>query len=341
MIAQGKARMGWRAGKSSAIAIALSCLASMGLSSDGGPARQALPLAPVSTGTPYRAFSVRSEWNKTLPRRAPISAKSKHIIGELKSFDSSIQYPKLAAGLWADPVYFAHSGDPVYTIYPRDFGPTLSKVHIPLGARPADNSDGHMVVFDRIRGVVFELLHAAYDSTGRSWSADGTALYSLSSNGLACTLPESNRSCPMNSGHRGIPPAIHAVRYKEVRAGAIRHVLKISLDKTGECRVYPASDYEDGQGGSICEGTILRIKPGVDLRRRHLSYGCRVIAVALKWYGAVVGDTGGVPMEIKLENLQIEGRAQRWSTLGVTASCFRGKLSFNDFVAIRLGYHRP
>jgi hypothetical protein len=333
--------MGWR--RSIVITMVASSVVSLALASTRvtRSAYQPLSLAPIFAVTPYRAFSDGSEWNKRLTATTPRSRKSDQIIAELKSFDPSIQYPKLAVGSWALPVYFAREGDPVYTIKPGQYGPTLYEVHIPLGALPGNNSDALMAVFDRARSVVFELNHGVYNPVTHSWSAVGTALYGLASNGLACSLPESNRVCPMNSGHRGIPPAIFAIRYNEVKAGAIRHVIKISLDRTGDCHFYPASGNEQGKGGNICEGTILRIREGVDLSRRRLSYGCLVIARAIKRYGAVVGDTGGLPMAVFLENLELEGRPQRWSNLGVSTNCFQGKVSFNDFVAIRLGYHRP
>jgi hypothetical protein len=343
MNAKQNVTTGWRPWKSFLVTTLVSSLVAVGLGSARvtRPAGEPIRLMPIAGTPPYRAFSDSSEWNKRLPAKTPRSKKSDQIIAELKSFDPSVQYPKFAIGTWALPVYFARKTDPVYTIRPRDYGPTLYRIHIPLGAKPGQNADAPMVVFDRTRSVVFELIHGVYDAQRRTWSAVGTSLYGLASNGLSCALPESNRTCPMNSGHRGIPPAIHAVRYGEVKAGAVRHVIKVALDRTGECHVYPASGHEDGQGGKICEGTILRIKEGVDLSRRRLSYGCLVIAKAIKRYGVVVGDTGGTPMQMKLENLELEGRPQRWSSLGVTENCFKGKISFNDFVAVRLGYHRP
>jgi hypothetical protein len=46
-------------------------------------------------------------------------------------------------------------------------------------------------------------------------------------------------------------------------------------------------------------------------------------------------------MAIKVENLAVEGRAESWSEFGVSTSCFKGKVTFDDFQVIARGYHRP
>jgi hypothetical protein len=310
----------------------------------------ALAFSPVPDGPQtvpararvYRAFSASSEWNKPLPRDAPIDGRSGDIIAEITGYQNA-GYPRLTIGSWSEPIYFSDADDPRYTVNPGSYGPTLVRVHIPRGASPAPTSDAQMTVFDRAKGVVFKLHQAAYQASSDTWTAGGTSEYDLDSNGLACSLRESDRRCPMNSGHRGIPPAIHAIRFDEVRSAlsggrGIRHTIKIALDETAQCHVYPAVDHEDEGGVLTCEGLILRIKPGIALRARGLSRGCLHIARALQTYGAVVGDTGGVAMEIKLENL--EGRSRSWTDLGVSTNCFEGKISLSDFQVIRRGYHR-
>jgi hypothetical protein len=292
----------------------------------------------------YRAFSDSSEWNRPIPKDAPIDEESGRIIAEIQTYSNG-GYPRLSIGSWSEPVYFSDADDPIYTVDPWRYGPTVVGVHIPRGAGPAPTSDGQMTVFDRAAGVVFKLHRATYLASSDTWTASGTSEYDLASNGLDCSLPDSDRPCPMNSGHRGIPPAIHAIRYAEVRNAlrggpGIQHTIKVALDRTAECDVYPAVGHETGRGGTLtCEGLILRIRSRIDLKARGLSQGCLEIARALRTYGAVVGDTGGVAMEIKLANLA--GRPQSWADLGVSADCFRGKIDLSDFEVIRRGYHRP
>jgi hypothetical protein len=297
-------------------------------------------------GEVYRAFSADSEWNRPLSNNAPIDHQSAAIIAEIKTYDKG-GYPRIVVGSWAEPIYWGRIGDPIYTIKPIGYGPTLKNVRIPRGARPSDTSDGQMSVFDLPGGTVFKLTKARFDPNLDTWIATGTSQYSLASKGLACSIPESDRTCPMNSGHRGYPPGIHAVRYDEVSNGinggqGIRHVLKVALDRTAACHVYPGAGHESNKGGVLtCEGLVLRVKPAVNLSARGMSVGCLEIAMALQRYGAVIGDTGGVAMAIKVENLDVEGRIESWSTFGVSTSCFQGKLTFDDFEVIARGYHRP
>jgi hypothetical protein len=65
-----------------------------------------------------------------------------------------------------------------------------------------------------------------------------------------------------------------------------------------------------------------------------------VIARAMQRYGAVIGDQSGVPMALKLENLPVEGRSERWSDVGIDSDSL-ASIPFDDFECIQLGYHRP
>jgi hypothetical protein len=291
------------------------------------------------TGGTYRAFSPSSEWNKRLPVNAPIHPKSARIIAELNSYPNG-GYPRLTTGAWSEPIYFTDSSDRVGQVNCLPL-----RVRIPQNLASAATSDAQATVFDRITGVVYKVRSFTIDWNTNPVNvnaAGGCSVYDLTSNGLANSLRASNRDAPMNAGHRGYPPAIHGVRYDEVANGRIRHVLKVGLGRTAPCHVYPGAGHESGRGGVLtCEGLILRIKPSVNLVARGLTGGPLVIARAMKRYGVVIGDTSGVAMDLKMENLEVEGRTERWSTLGVTTDAFQGRLSFDDFQVIKAGYHRP
>jgi hypothetical protein len=207
-------------------------------------------------------------------------------------------------------------------------------VRIPAGAVPAATSDAQLTVYDVTRGYVIELQKAAFD--GRTWQAGWTAIYHLGSNGLSGELPEADD--PRNRGHRGVPPPVHAVRWDEVQAGEIRHVLKVAIRRTASKHAYPASAHGRGTG-MIPEGAVFRIRPAVDLRARGLQGAALVIATAMQRFGVVVSDQAGVPMALKLENLAAEGRPQRWADVGIGPKSL-SRLTFDDFRCVRLGYHR-
>jgi hypothetical protein len=279
---------------------------------------------------PYLAFSDVSEWNNPLPTGAPVDPASDAFISELKSFDPHGIHPRLVDTAWAEPIYWAANGDPEYTVSGFSF-----PIRIPANASPAATRDSQLTVFDVGRGYVMKLHRADFDGTG--WTATGGSLYYLASNGLIGRLPESDDV--RNHGHRGFPPAIHAVRWDEVQAGEIAHVVKVAIRQTAPEHVYPAGGDERGNG-IIPEGAMLRIRPSIDLASRGLSDAARVIATAMQRYGMVVGDQSGVPFALKLENLSVEGKQERWSDVEIGNDSLSA-ISFDDLECIRLGYHRP
>lgn len=294
-----------------------------------GSLRDVLESDALALTAPYCAFADVSEWNRPLPIGAPVDPSSDAFVRELKGFDPSVSSPRLDDGAWGQPIYWATQGDPEYAIPPLPFA-----VRIPAGAVPAATSDAQLTVFDVARGYVIGLQKAAFD--GRTWTARWTAIYYLGSNGLDGELRESDD--PRNRGHRGCPPPLHAVRWDEVQAGEIGHVLKVAIRRTASAHVYPASANARGSG-MIPEGAVFRIKPTVDLRARGLQGAALVTATAMQRYGVVVSDQAGVPLALKLENLAAEGRLQRWADIGIGPKSL-SSVTFDDLECIQLGYHR-
>ena len=271
--------------------------------------------------SPYRAFKDSSYWNRRVPRSAPVHPQSSQMI-EYLLHDNTTDYLSLngthRSGEWGMPIFWASRGDPEYSIrnnctyrQPPEYG----AVRIPEGARPDPTSDSAMTVYDRGRGLVYGLWHARYDAEDDRWSACGGTVYYLDSNGLHGKLERSDE--PRNTGHRGIPPPTWAVRYREIRAGAIRHVLKISVASTRCEHVFPMVGDECGTWAEYAppEGTHIRIKPWVDLRRLELSRAALVIARALQRYGAVIGDQSGGSFSLKVANTV--AKRGRWLWRGI------------------------
>jgi hypothetical protein len=282
------------------------------------------------TGPVYRAFAPSSEWNRPLPREAPVDPRSVAFVASLAGFGPGSPFPTLADGRWAEPIFWAGRGDPEHTVQGLPF-----PVRIPADAEPAASNDAQLTVYDLERGYVIKLQGVVRD--GGSWGTPNTSIYYLASNGLAGTVRGSDD--PRNRGHRGFPPPIHAVRWDEVQAGEIAHVLKVAIQHTAPWHVYPAAGDEHGTG-SVPEGAMFRIKPWVDLRRRGLRGGALTIAQAMQTYGFVIGDQSGVPMALKLENLEAEGSPHRWSDVGITSDSLSA-IGFDDLHCIELGYRRP
>jgi len=308
------------------------------------------PSAPSSTASPplvqpgglYRAFTSTSYWNTALPQDAPVDPHSNAIISFLMH-DNANPFVMLTGtgpgGRWGHPIYWAKPTDPTYAVrnscsfaMPPEFG----VVRIPKAAHPDPGSDSDMTVYDLQRGVVYALWHATYDPAADRWSSCGGTAYYLSSNGLDGRLAQTDQ--PANSGHRGLPPPTYAVRYDEIRAGHIDHVLRINVNTTACAHVFPMTGDECGTHDPSAppEGTRIRIDPSIDLTKLHLSPAALVIARALQTYGAVIGDQTGASATIQVEGVVLEGRGWLWK--GVLGPNALRTLPYTDFQVIQEGY---
>jgi hypothetical protein len=298
------------------LAVAAGCSGGSGGQAEESPARTpeqliiqplptALPPAAPSGGAtdspqeegPYRAFKADSYWNTPLPADAPIDPKSAAFIEDSEA--NTPGYMKLSMGNFAQPIYFAAESDPLYTVKPTKNGPAVT-LHIPKGASQAQGSDGQFVVFDRSLNQAVGLHGASFE--GSQWVADGSDRYLLDSEGLDAKIG----GTPGNSGHRGVPPPIRAVRLDEAEAGAIRHRLECFWHATASSHVYPMSGQENNKGGVVPEGYVVRIKQSVDLVALNLAPQALVLATALQKYGCVVGDNAGQANAVKME------RSDKW-----------------------------
>ncbi len=301
------------------------------------------PAAEAAAGA-FRAFSPDSYWNRPLPADAPVHPHSAAIIALLKRDNFVNGCPLLSgteANEWGMPIYWSRRTDPVYRVVPTGWPlpAEFKALRIPARARPMNNSDGELVVYDLDRGYVAFLWRAEFDRSARTWRAAGGSIAYLRSNGLVGTLRASNDR--RNSGsHRGLNGAVTAVRYDEVRAGAIRHVLKIGVHHPRQGAVLFPMVGTDGNSSSPYApppGTRLRIKPGIDLDAFRLAPQARVIARALQTYGVIIGDATGGPVELKLEDTTIQGRGQLWK-IPQKALC---AIPIEAYQVIRDGYVPP
>lgn len=296
----------------------------------------------AAAGT-VRAFSAASTFNTALSSRTPIDPNSQDFIDYLKR-DSSAPYVRLvgteSSGGWGDPIYWASAADPVYNVVAKRYKlpSEFRAIRIPRRAATASTSDAEMTIYDQTAGAVYKLWQGNYDAGSDTWSASGGSYYYLSSNGLHGSLSDSDE--PRNTGHRGVPPAIHAVRWDEIQAGRIDHALKIAINTPSGANVWPmtGSDGDSSDPDAPPQGTRLRIKPSVDLSKLGLSPPALVVATALQRYGAIIGDSSGGPAALKVENTVVEGRGWLWK--GVLEPDSLQAIPFDLFEVIELG-HKP
>jgi len=289
------------------------------------PTNQTDPTTAPAQSAPFRAFTDDSWWNTPVPVDAPENPDSVNILRYMRTAEEAGEGCLRLAGAednnWGQPVYWAKDGDPEYDVDVEvpDDPPELHSLRIPHGAEAADNSDGSMTIFDLDRGYVVALTDAEYDDG--TWSAGGATVTYLDSNGYHARTGHS--SDPRNLGsHRGNNAAVMMVRYDEVRAGQIDHVLKVaSGPPVSEDYVFPmvGSDGDTRAPHAPPQGLRFRISPSVDLDKLGLDPQTLVIAQALQQYGFYIGDSSGVTA-LKLEDTRSSGQGQQWK-MRSTALC--------------------
>ncbi len=270
---------------------------------------------------PPRAFTALSWWNAPLPDDPPLNPAGSRILEYLRTGPESGAGCLMLAGAgdspWGQPVYQAGPGDKEYDVtgIQGHQPPELTTLRIPDDARPADNGDGSMTLYDEGRGYVVALTDAERDDFTGQWSASGATVTYLDSNGLHTRTDRSDD--PRNRGtHRGNSGAVMAVTWGEVRAGSIDHVLKVaSGPEVSRRHVFPMvgsdGDYAGDDPAVPPQGLRFRIKPSVDLSDLGLRPDALVVARALQRYGFYIGDSSGTTA-VKLENTVAEGYGQLW-----------------------------
>lgn len=268
-----------------------------------------------------RAFHGDSWWNTRLPDHPPLHWASDQILDYMANAPESgggcLRLAGAGSSSWGQPIYESQPSDPEYDVSGviQERPPELARLRIPATARPSDNSDRSMTVFDRRRGYVVALSGADFDGASESWSATGATVTYLDSNGLHVDTGRSDES--RNRGtHRGNNGATMAVMLRELEAGAIDHVLKIAIGPEASHRfVFPMvgsdGDYTGTDPAVPPQGLRLRIRPSVDLEDFDLHRDALVIARALQRYGVYIGDSGG-RTSLKLEDTVVQGRGAQW-----------------------------
>ncbi|HEX2468609.1 MAG TPA: hypothetical protein VHJ54_10415 [Solirubrobacterales bacterium] len=167
---------------------------------------------------------------------------------------------------------------------------THGRYRIPLkalveGGRSSDG-DRHVLSIDRKRCKLQELYRAFARKTPKPhWDADAGVIWDLRS---AALRPEGWTSADA----AGMPIFPGLVRYDEVRAGAISHAIRVTVNSTRDAWVHPATHCagDSSSANAPPMGLRMRLNGGYDIA--NLTGAARVIAVALKRYGFFVTDNG-------------------------------------------------
>ena len=175
------------------------------------------------------------------------------------------------------PVSFTYADE-------SDPGPYPVPPNAPVEGGPSSTGDRHVLVVDRDACRLWELYSAYPQNGGASWTAGSGATWNLNSNAM--------RPLGWTSGDAaGLPILPGLVRYDEVAAGDIDHVIRFTAPRTASAYVWPAS-HKAGTGGASDPpmGAWFRLKASFDIS--GFSPQNQVILRALKKHGMVLADNG-------------------------------------------------
>ena len=254
-----------------------------GTPTTGQKRSNAVGTAPTVPGAPFcPIFPASNVWNTRIDGRG-VAANSATMIATIG----------LSRGLHMDFGSYAGYGIPyqvVTSTTPRssvtfDYDDESDQVGYPIPASPRieGGSDAHMLMVDRDSCRLYELFGAR--RSGGRWLAGSGATWDLRSNAL--------RPAGWTSADAaGLPILPGLVRYDEVAAGAIKHALRFTTNRTRTTYIYPAR-HEAGESNASSlppMGLRVRLKATYDTSR--FSPQARVIADALKRYGMILADNG-------------------------------------------------
>jgi hypothetical protein len=244
--------------------------------------------APPPPADPYAAspaiggcavFPSDNPWNTDVSRAPVLNAYT-------DTFPAAMRlWPDFGgAGAYGIPFVSVPAGQPPVPISfdvadESDPGP----YPIPLDAPVEGGSDRHVLAVRQGDCRLFELYAA--QRAGAGWHAYSGAVFDLRSNALR---PDGWTSADA----AGLPILPGLARRDEADAGAIRHALRITVPRTSDGYIHPAT-HAAASGGAADPpmGLRLRLKAGYDIS--GLRGQAHAVAQALKTYGALVADNGG------------------------------------------------
>jgi hypothetical protein len=157
---------------------------------------------------------------------------------------------------------------------------------IPLNAPiegAGEEGDQHVLVLQRGTCMLYELYGA--QRSGAGWKASNGAVFNLRSNALR---PEGWTSADA----AGLPILPLLARYPEVKTGAIKHALRVTVPRTQKGYIHPATHFASSSTDASLPPMGLRLRLKADYSDAGFSGQALVILEALKRYGLIVADNG-------------------------------------------------
>jgi len=219
---------------------------------------------------------------------------------------------------WGISIVNARSSDPWRSVGVFDWGwgadIAQPATRIPDGAAPTLGSDHHLAVIDGDREL--DMWVAAQQLDG-SWMAGARAVTSITGSGISAAIA---------GNAAGFALAAGVIRPEDIAQGRIEHALQFTSPYVLNRYVAPAihTDGRQIDPNAMPMGTRIQLDPAADISA--LPRTQRIVAQALKEYGAYLSDSSGslaIRGEASLGRASQGGPADIWTPVGVTDPSMR------------------
>jgi len=239
-----------------------------------------------------RSLPNQAAWHQDISR-APVDPRSSRYIshidhhgsdrvhanfGSLRS--SGIPYAVVGRDQRHFPIHYTAYG------YASDRGPFPIPSSAPVSGGRHSRGDRHVITLDRATCRLYELFRGFFKHKGHHhWNAASGAKWNLRS-------VKRRKDGYTSANAAGLPTFPGLIRYDEIRRGRINHAIGVTFESTRSAWIHPASHCagHTSRRSAPPMGLRLRLRHGYEIKR--LRGAVKIIARALKRYGAIVTDNG-------------------------------------------------
>jgi len=252
--------------------------------------------ATITTPAQDRAFptlyAATSFWNQPIAANATADPNSSAMVSaSIAPYTGSANLAN--SNEWGKPLAYANTVSELYGI-----GCTLCdcatsvSFTIPRYATPTLGADHHLTVVDPNRGSELDMFQANYNLATDTWTAGSRYVTDAGGWGAQCAW---RQRC-----HGAVAAGFAAfggvVRPEEIAQGHIDHALFFATPYTREIDIACPATNTDGWASdpnALPEGAQIQLDPSFNVDAQAWPSWEKVIARALQYYGAYLGDTGG------------------------------------------------
>jgi hypothetical protein len=256
--------------------------------------------APPPAGEPFRFYSPTSYWNAPVPAAAPLDPNSEPIVAAFNAlvaseFEARIG-PSINTTEYSVPIFAVPADQPTVRVaLDAPNAPALQEawnaVPMPVDARPANGTDGRLVVWQPSTDKLWDFWRARHEQDGWHAAWGGATQHVSTASGLPD--PESWPGAQPWWGTSGCSLGVVGglITFEDLEMGVINHALQIGIPNV-RAQVYasPAlrTDGKTNDPLALPEGAHLRLDPNLDLEALQLPPVVLTIARAAQRYGIFV-----------------------------------------------------